>query len=125
MECIVDTKDLITFTFVLLFVSQMLSFQIFKTGEKIKPIHFTEDFPGGSDSKESAFDETCFDPWVKKIPWRRKWQPSPVLLPGKSHRQRSLVGYSPWDCKESDTTERLHLLMSNYKVLGNRSKCFT
>ena len=75
--------------------------------------------------EESAFDETCFDPWVKKIPWRRKWQPSPVLLPGKSHGQRSLVGYSPWDCKESDTTERLHLLMSNYKVLGNRSKCFT
>ena len=58
--------------------------------------------------EESAFDETCFDPWVKKIPWRRKWQPSPVLLPGKSHGQRSLVGYSPWDCKESDTTERLH-----------------
>ena len=42
-----------------------------------------------------------------KIPWRRKWQPSPVPLPGKSHGQRSLVGYSPWGCKESDTTERL------------------
>ena len=37
-----------------------------------------------------------FDPWVGKIPWRRKWQPTPVLLPGKSHGQRSLVGYSPW-----------------------------
>ena len=39
-----------------------------------------------------------FDPWVVKIPWRRKWQPTPVFLPGKSHRQRSLVGYSPWGC---------------------------
>ena len=46
-----------------------------------------------------------FDPWVRKIPWRRKWQPTPVFLPGKSHGQRSLVGYSPWDCKGSNTTE--------------------
>ena len=43
-----------------------------------------------------------FDPWVGNIPWRRKWQSTPVLLPGKSHGQRSLVGYSPWGCKESD-----------------------
>ena len=48
-----------------------------------------------------------FDPWVGKIPWRRKWQPTPGLLPGQSHGQRSLVGYSPWGHKESDTTERL------------------
>ena len=47
-------------------------------------------------------------PWVGKIPWRRKWQPTPVLMPGKSHGLRSLVGYSPWGCKESDMTERLH-----------------
>ena len=40
--------------------------------------------------------------------WRRKWQPTPVFLPGKSHGQRSLGGYSPWGRKESDTTERLH-----------------
>ena len=46
-----------------------------------------------------------FNPWVKKIPWRRKWQPTPVFLPGKFHGQRSLVGYSPWGCKESDKTE--------------------
>ena len=39
--------------------------------------------------------------------WRRKWQPTPVSLPGESHGQRSLAGYSPWGCKESDTTERL------------------
>ena len=49
-----------------------------------------------------------FDPWVGKIPWRRKWQLTPVLLPGKSHGQRSLVGYSPWGRKESDTIERFH-----------------
>ena len=46
-----------------------------------------------------------FDPWVKKIPWRREWQPTPVFLPGKSHGQRSLVGYSPWSRKELDMTE--------------------
>ena len=41
--------------------------------------------------------------------WRRKWQPTPIFLPGESHAQRSLAGYSPWDRKESDTTERLTL----------------
>ena len=46
-----------------------------------------------------------FDPWVGKIPWRRKWQSTSVLLPGKSHGQRSLVGYSPWGRRESDKTE--------------------
>ena len=46
-----------------------------------------------------------FDPWVRKIPWRRKWQPTPVFLPGKSHGQKSLVSYSPWSCKESALTE--------------------
>ena len=46
-----------------------------------------------------------FDPWVGKIPWRRKWQPTPVFLPGKSHGQRSLADYNPWGHKESDTTE--------------------
>ena len=50
--------------------------------------------------------------WVRslgwKIPWRRKWQPTPVLLPGESHGWRSLVSYSPRGCKASETTERLH-----------------
>ena len=49
-----------------------------------------------------------FDPWVGKIPWRRIWHPTPVFLPGDSHGQRSLAGYSPWGCKESDMTEQLH-----------------
>ena len=46
-----------------------------------------------------------FNPCVGKIPQRWKWQPTPVFLPGKSHGQRSLAGYSPWGCKELDTTE--------------------
>ena len=45
-----------------------------------------------------------FDPWVEKIPWRREWQPTPVFLPGESHGQRRLEGYSPCSRKESDTT---------------------
>ena len=48
---------------------------------------------------------TRFNPFVKRIPWRRKWQPTPVFLPGESHGQRSLAGHSPWDYKEMDTTE--------------------
>ena len=49
----------------------------------------------------------------REIPWRRKWQPTPVFLPGKSQGQRNLVGDSPWGGKESDTTERLstHVLL--------------
>ena len=67
-------------------------------------------FLGGASGKEP----TCqcrkhkrhgFDPWVRKIPWRRAWQPTPVFLPGESHGQRNLAGYSPWSCKKSDTTE--------------------
>ena len=51
-------------------------------------------FPGGSDSKESACRcrRLRFNPWVGKILWRREWIPTPVFLPGESHRQRSLVG---------------------------------
>ena len=45
-----------------------------------------------------------FHPWVKKILWRRKWQPTPVFLPRKSHGQRNLVSYSPCDRKELDMT---------------------
>ena len=48
------------------------------------------------------------EPPGKLVHWRREWQSTPVLLPGKSHGQRSLVGYRPWGRKESDTTERFH-----------------
>ena len=55
-------------------------------------------FPGGSEVKASACQcwRPGFDPWVGKIPWRRKWHPTPVFLPGKSHGQRSQSGYSSW-----------------------------
>ena len=53
-----------------------------------------------------------FDPWVGKTPWSRKWQPTPGFLPGKSHGQGSLAGYSPWGCKESGMTERAHRHLS-------------
>ena len=51
--------------------------------------------------KESACQcrRSRFNRWVKKIPWRRKWQSTPVFLPGKSHGQRNVVGYCPWGCK--------------------------
>ena len=65
----------------------------------------------GSEGKVSCLQSgrPGFSPWVGKILWRRKWHPTPVLLPGKSHGRRSLISYSPCGCKESDTTERLHL----------------
>ena len=64
----------------------------------------------GTSGKEPAYQcrrwkTPGFNPWVKKIPWRTARQPTPVFLPGKSHRQRSLVCCSPVGCKESDTTE--------------------
>jgi len=55
-----------------------------------------------------------FNPWIGKIPQRRKWQPIPVFLPENSHGQRSLAGYSPWGCKESDTTEQLSVCAHTY-----------
>ena len=67
-------------------------------------------FSSGSGIKESTCQckKRRFDPWIGTIPWRRKWQPTPVFLPGKSHGQKSLVGYSPWSPKESNTTDPAH-----------------
>ena len=71
-------------------------------------------FPGGTVVKNlpaNAGDvgECGFDPCVRSILWRRACQPTPVLLPGESHGQRSLMGYSPWGCKELDTIEWLSI----------------
>ena len=71
------------------------------------------DFPDGSVGKESGYNarryrRRGFSPWVGKILLRKKQQPTPVFLPEKSHGQRSLVGYSPQDNKESDTTDHKH-----------------
>ena len=67
-------------------------------------------FLGGTSGKESACQcrrhkRLKFKPWVRKVAWRRKWQPTPVFLPGESLVQKSPVGCSPWGHKESDTTE--------------------
>ena len=72
-----------------------------------------KDFPGSTVGKESACQSRrCkrggSGPWVGKIPWSRKWQLTPVFLPGKLHGQRSLVGYCPWGHKGLDTTEHTH-----------------
>ena len=68
-------------------------------------------FLGGSDGKESTCNTgDLFDPWVRKIPWRREWLPTPVFMPGKSHGQRSLAGYRPWGHKELDMTEQLSIV---------------
>ena len=74
----------------------------------IKFSAFITGLPGGSDSKElPAIQEL----WVRFLvwgdPWRREWLPTPLFLPGESHGQRSLAGYSPWGCKESDVTNQL------------------
>ena len=74
--------------------------------------------------KESACQcKRCgFNPWSRKIPWRRTWQPTPVFLPGKSHGQRSLAGYSPWTRKEWDTALWLNNNVGQWKIeilMGN------
>ena len=80
-------------------------------GEKSKCHKFSDQprssqgFPGGSDCKVCL---RCGRPRLD--PWRRKWQPTPVLLPGKSHGWRILAVYSPWGCKELDMTEWLHFI---------------
>ena len=76
-------------------------------------------FPGSASGKESACQcrRLGFDPWVGKIPWRRKWQTTPVFLPGESHEQRRLVGYSLWGHKGLDTTEQLNKFRSTATVL--------
>ena len=72
-----------------------------------------------------AMQEVQVNPWVGQILWRRKWQPTPVFLPRKSHEERSLVGYSPRGCKESDTTERLHFISqeTGIKTIPKKKKC--
>ena len=80
-------------------------------------------FPGGTSGKKKKKSacqcrrcKRCkFNPQVGKIPQKRKRQPTPVSLPGESHGQRSLEGYSPWGQKRSDRTERLSTLSLTYR----------
>ena len=71
-------------------------------------IVITMGFPGGLVVKNPSANGDTVPSLSQKICWRRKWPPTPVLLPGESHGGRSLVGYSSWGHKELDTTERLH-----------------
>ena len=80
-------------------------------------LHFSG-FPGGTSSKEPTCQwmrlENCgFDPWFGKISWRRKWQPTPVFFPGKSHTQKNLVGCSPCGCKESHMSEHTPTIIND------------
>ena len=73
-------------------------------------IYWRVDLPGSVSGKEPACQlrrpkRQGFHSWVGKIPWRRAQQPTPMFLPGESHRQRSLLGYSPKGHKELDKTE--------------------
>ena len=65
----------------------------------LRRINLTYGLPWWLNGKESTCQWRRFDPWVGKILWRKKRQPTPVFLPGKFHGQRSLVGYSPWGRK--------------------------
>ena len=73
------------------------------------PFIFNYYLPGGSARIRLQCRRCVFDPWVGKVPWRKKWQPTPVFLPGKFHGQKILVRYSPWSHKESDTIEQLSM----------------
>ena len=88
-------------------------------------------FPGGTDDKEPACQgRRCkrrgFDPWVRKIPWRRVRQPTPVFLPQEFYGQRNLAGCSPWGLKELNTTEQLstYLVIPFFESLKNPSVSF-
>ena len=75
-------------------------------------------FPGGAVGKESNCQcrRPRFNPWVSKIPWRRKWQTTVAFLCDESLGQRSLAGYSPRGCKEWDMTEQLTFSLSLYSI---------
>ena len=79
--------------------------------------------PGGASGKEPTRQcrrtKRCgFHPWVRKIPWRRAWQPTPVLLPGESHRQRSLGGYSHKESDMAKATWHAHIQKNKCKALS-------
>ena len=82
-------------------------------------------FPGGSVVKKKKkpacqWRKHRLDPWVRKISWRGKWQPTPVFLSGKSHGQRSLAGYSPWGCKRIEhdlATKTTKLMLKNFTCI--------
>ena len=97
-------------------------FSVIKGWEKIM-IYFNVGLPRWLNGKESTCQSRrCrSDPWVRKIPWRRKWPPTLVFLPEKSHGQRNLAGYSPWGHKVLNMTE----LLNNNNILHIRGLKFS
>ena len=101
-----------------------------KYSPRVENYHsMTNRIPQWLSGKESTCDEEPLRRWfilrVRKIPWRRAWQPTPEFLHGESHGQRSLVGYSPWGCKASDMTEVMehwHIQYLKLKQLGKEQK---
>ena len=79
-------------------------------GREKRVLRYELQLPTWLSGKESACQcRRCrFNPWVRKIPWRRKWQPTPVFLPGESHGQRSRAGYSPWGCRVGYDWAHMH-----------------
>ena len=113
--CIIPTKFGISFT--IPFLNQVIALpnlSIFTALGPHSPLCTVARLPKCHSADESACQcrrhKQCrLDPWIGEDPlWesgRRKWQPTPVFLSGRFHGQRSLAGYSPWDCKKSDMTE--------------------
>ena len=80
-------------------------------------------FPGGSDGRVCLqWERLRFNHWVGKIPWRTKWQPTPIILVWKIPWWRSLAGYNPWGCKESGMTEQLSLIHTTNKIESVNSR---
>ena len=101
--------------------------QAYKQEKKKLDLYLTScGLPWWLSSKEPncQFRRSRFNPWVEKIPLRRKSQPTPVFLLGKSHGQRSLVGYSPWGDKESDMMKRITLPLLTTDFFIFLSYCF-
>ena len=84
-------------------------------------------FPRWHSGKESncRCKRHGFNPWVRKIPWRIQWQPTPVFLPRESHGQRSLASYSAWGCKETDMTEHIYTYTHTHTHTHTHTAPFT
>ena len=102
--------NLIFFDFFLFFVSIVLSSFILSLSWR----DLLSAYNGRSEGKESAMWENRVQSLVGKIPWRRKWPPTPVFLSREFYGQRSLMGYGPWGPKELDMTEQLTLSLFNH-----------
>ena len=109
-----------------------LSLYVYKHIKYINIYIYIFGFPGGASGKEPTCQcrrckkqRSSFHPWVRNIPWRKSWQPTPEFLHGESHGQKSLVGCSPWGCKELVMTEAMEPWHTEYlklKQLGKEQK---